>query len=90
MDSLLIEAGIIGVFAALLGMLIAFATSNAINYADLMMPAPPGRSEGYPIYIYISWFHYAMTSLVFIIIAALASVVATYGNAKVNIADALS
>ena len=86
----IIEAGIIGVFAALLGMLIAFATSNAINYADLMMPAPPGRSEGYPIYIYISWFHYAMTSLVFIIIAALASVVATYGNAKVNIADALS
>ncbi|NOY74006.1 MAG: ABC transporter permease [Gammaproteobacteria bacterium] len=86
----ILEACLIGVVATSLGMLIAYATANAINLASLMMPAPPGRSEGYPIYIYISWPHYLVTSVVLIAIVAFASFIATYNNAKVNIAKALS
>lgn len=84
------EACLLGVVATSLGMLIAYVTSSAINLADLMMPAPPGRSEGYPIYIYISWLHYLITSVVFIALVAFASFIATCKNTKVNIAKALS
>lgn len=86
----LLEAGLIGIAATTLGMLLAYATSNMINLAQVMMPAPPGKTEGYPIVIYISWPHYLMTSLVLIIIVTFASLLATYNATRINIAKSLS
>jgi len=86
----ILEACLMGLLATSLGMLLAYALANAINLAGLMMPAPPGKSEGYPIYIYVSWPHYLVTSGILIAIVALASLMAAYNNARVNIAKALS
>jgi len=86
----ILEACLIGLAATTLGMLLAYAISNGINLAELMMPAPPGKTEGYPIFIYISWPHYLITSAMLIILAALASFLATYKATRVNIAHALS
>ncbi|MFQ5487232.1 MAG: ABC transporter permease [Gammaproteobacteria bacterium] len=85
-----IEACLMGIIATTLGMLLAYILANAINLAELMMPAPPGKSEGYPIYIYVSWPHYLAASGILIAIVALASLLAAYNNARVNIAKALS
>lgn len=85
----ILEACLIGIIATSLGMLFAYTITNAINLAELMMPAPPGKTEGYAIYVYISWPHYLLTSLVLITIVVLASFVASYNNARVNIADSL-
>ncbi len=86
----ILEALLIGITASMLGMLLAYGTSHAINLSELMMPAPPGKSEGYPIFIYISWSHYLLTSLLLIAIVVSASLLATYNTTKINIATALS
>jgi len=86
----ILEACLIGLFATSLGMLLAYLAANAINLSHVMMPAPPGRTEGYQIFIYISWLHYLLSSLVLIATAVVASLMASYNNARVNIADALS
>ena len=86
----LLEALLIGLIATGLGMLLAYICANAVNLSQLMMPAPPGRSEGYPIFIYVSWPHYFVTSLVLMGITALASLAATYQTAKIKISEALS
>lgn len=84
------EACLIAIMASLLGMLCAYVMAYAINNAGMMMPAPPGRTEGYPIVVYVSWPHYITTSLVFIVIVILAALLASYNTAKAKIAEALS
>jgi len=86
----ILEAFLIGITASMLGMLLAYTASHAINLSELMMPAPPGKTEGYPIFIYISWPHYLLTSLTLITIVVSASLLAAYSTAKINIAAALS
>lgn len=86
----ILEALIISIAAAMLGMLLAYAISHAINLAEIMMPAPPGKTEGYPIFIYISWPHYLVTSLVLVVVVILASLLSACRAAKINIARAIS
>ncbi len=86
----ILEACLIGLAATTLGMLLSYAISNGINLAELMMPAPPGKTEGYPIFIYISWPHYLITSAMLIIVAAFAAFLTTYRVARTNIARTLS
>ncbi len=86
----ILEAFLIGITAAILGMLLTYTTSQAINLSELMMPAPPGKTEGYPIFIYTSWPHYLLTSLVLIAVVISASLLATYNTIKINIATALA
>ncbi len=86
----ILEALIISIAAAILGMLLAYAISHAINLAEIMMPAPPGKTEGYPIFIYISWPLYLVTSLVLVVVVILASLLSTCRAAKINIARAIS
>ncbi len=85
-----LEACLIGIFATSLGMALAYISSHGINLAQFMMPAPPGRTEGYPIYIYISWPHYLIISAILISIVVLASLSASYQAVKIKITDALS
>lgn len=85
-----LEACLIGILATSLGMALAYGATHAINLAHLMMPAPPGRTEGYPIYVYLSWPHYLATSAVLIAIVVLASLVASYQAVKVKMTEALS
>lgn len=85
----ILEALIIGLIATSLGMLIAYLCTHLINSAHFMMPAPPGRNEGYPIFVYISWSHYFVSSFIFIIITAFASFIATYKASKIKITEAL-
>ena len=84
-----LEACLVGLLATVLGMALAYGLSQAINAAGLMMPAPPGKSEGYPIYIYVSWPHYLAASAILLLISALASLMASHRNARINIASAL-
>ncbi len=86
----ILEACLIGLAATTIGMLLAYAISNAINLSELMMPAPPGKTEGYPIFIYISWPHYFITSVTLIITVVFASFIATRNATRVSIVKGLS
>lgn len=86
----IIEALLIGLIAVTLGMALAYGIATAINLADLWMPAPPGRSDGHPLQIYISLPHYLATSAVLMAVTAIASLTAAWRATRVNIAAALS
>ena len=59
----ILEAVLIGLAGALVGMLIAAASSISVIFLDIQMPPPPGRSENYPLYIYMSSWLYGLTML---------------------------
>lgn len=86
----ILEALLIGLTAVLVGMALGYSIANAINLADLWMPAPPGRSEGHPLYIYISLPHYLITAAILMVTTVIAALIATYRATKINIAEALS
>lgn len=86
----ILEALLVGLIAVLTGMALGYAIANAINLADLWMPAPPGRSEGHPLYIYISLPHYLATAAILIVTTVIAASAATYRATRINIAEALS
>lgn len=86
----ILEALLVGLIAVLAGMALGYAIANAINLADLWMPAPPGRSEGHPLYIYISLPHYLATAAILMVTSVIAASVATYRATRINIAEALS
>lgn len=85
-----LEACLLGLLATALGMALAWALAHAVNAAGLMMPAPPGKSEGYPIYIYVSWPHYLATAALLTLLAALAAWRAVRRNARIDIAATLA
>lgn len=84
-----LEGALIGAIGVMGGILLAWATSKGINAADLSMPAPPGKTEGYPLFIYISWTFYAMVSAVVFASVVFAAWLAAFYNARANIAEAL-
>ncbi len=86
----ILEALLIGLVAVSVGMALGYGSATAINLADMWMPAPPGRSEGHPLFIYISLFHYLATSAVLILITVVSALISSYKASKVNIATALS
>lgn len=84
-----LEGALIGAVGVIGGMLLAWTAARGINAADLSMPPPPGKTEGYPLFIYISWPFYAMVSAVVFASVILAAWLAAFYNARANIAEAL-
>lgn len=84
-----LEGTLIGAVGVIGGMLLAWAAANGINAADLWMPPPPGKTEGYPLFLYISWPFYGMVSAVVFASVVLAAWLAAFYNARANIAQAL-
>lgn len=85
----LYEGLIIGMFGGLIGLVAAFILGAVINYAGVVMPAPPGSTRGYPLFIdnvlgiYLGVFILiAMTTVVSTIVPALKA-------SRLKIVDAL-
>ncbi len=73
------EGGLIGLAGTALGMIIAVAVALALLGLDVQMPPPPGRSEGYPLQVYVDPLLYAITALG---IVSLCSVAAWFASRK--------
>ncbi|NJO16267.1 MAG: ABC transporter permease [Thioploca sp.] len=74
----MLEALIIGLLSNLLGVIGAWLTSVAVQFIDLQMPAPPGRSEGYPFLIHFS----PELSLYVVLVITLVCVIAAWLAAR--------
>ncbi|MGF1697062.1 ABC transporter permease [Vibrio kyushuensis] len=48
------EAGLLALIGSLIGGIITLLTSLILMVADVQMPPPPGRTDGYPLNIYFS------------------------------------
>jgi putative ABC transport system permease protein len=84
-----LEGTLIGSAGALAGMLLAAAVTVFLSFAGLQMPAPPGRSIGYPLYVNFSAGLYALTALIVIALSAGAAWVVSARAGRKPITDAL-
>ncbi len=85
-----LEAAMMGLIATSLGMLCSILVSYGVVAFDVQMPPPPGRSESYPLNIYISTMFYAWTVGVLVLSCGLAAWLAARKGAKQSIVGALS
>lgn len=67
------EGILIGVVGVLIGDLLAWAIILVLPYMGMEMPAPPGRSEGYPLLVAASLPLYAITNGAIVFLCALAA-----------------
>ncbi|KHD04779.2 hypothetical protein PN36_23620 [Candidatus Thiomargarita nelsonii] len=84
-----LEGMIMGIAGALLGILFAAGTSISLFFIDIQMPPPPGRSETYPLYIYMSTWLYSLTTLAVIILCIGAAWLTSHKAANKQIVEAL-
>ncbi len=85
-----LEAAMMGLIATSLGMLCSILVSYGVVAFDVQMPPPPGRSESYPLNIYISPIFYAWTVGILVLSCSLAAWLAARKGAKQSIVGALS
>jgi putative ABC transport system permease protein len=85
-----LEAFVIGVLGVLVGMAIAVSLSLALDFANVQMPPPPGRSDGYPLHILISMPLYAYVSLMVLATCVVAAFFAARRGVKKPIVEALA
>jgi len=83
------EAGIIGVLSAVAGMIIAASATLLLHIFPVMMPPPPGRTEGYPLYLYFDGGIYLQVALLIIIVSISAALLSARRGANKPIVEAL-
>ncbi len=83
------EAGIIGVLSALAGTIISAAATVLLHIFPVMMPPPPGRTEGYPLYLYFDPLVYFQVALLIIAVSILAALLAARRGVNKPIVEAL-
>jgi putative ABC transport system permease protein len=88
-QSFAMEAGIIGTLAALIGAAIAAGVTLLLYVVPVMMPPPPGRSVGYPLYLYFDPWVYIQVVLLIIAISILAAWITARRGANIPIVEAL-
>jgi putative ABC transport system permease protein len=85
-----LEALAIGTLGVLAGMLFAALLSFGLQFADVQMPPPPGRSDGYPLHILISLPLYLYVSLAVLATCVIAAYFAALRGVKKPIVEALA
>jgi putative ABC transport system permease protein len=83
------EAGIIGVLSALTGMIISGSATLLLHVFPVMMPPPPGRTEGYPLYLYFDAAIYIKVALLIIAVSIIAALFSARRGASKPIVEAL-
>ncbi len=83
------ESGLLGLISALLGVLLAGLVSLLFEQFPVMMPPPPGRTEGYPLLFQASPELYLIVALVIFFTAVLAAWVAARRGVGKPIVEAL-
>ncbi len=83
------EAILIAAVGVAVGIVVAGTVAMSIDWIGVMMPPPPGRSVGYPLYIYVSPIFYALSGAVIILVATTSAYVAAFRVTRIRITDAL-
>lgn len=83
------EGTLLGLLGTACGLLLAGAVSLTLLVADVQMPPPPGRSDGYPLQVAADPLLYALTALSIILLCAGAAWFASRKAAARPIVEAL-
>jgi putative ABC transport system permease protein len=90
MRNFLLEALVIGSLGSLLGVSLAGLVTVYLGFNTVMMPPPPGMTEGYPLAIAFSSSMYAQTVVVMVLVTLLGAFVAAHKGVKKSIVEALT
>jgi putative ABC transport system permease protein len=85
-----LEGMVIGGTGATVGMLLAGLATFVLLFAGIEMPPPPGRSAGYPLFLSFSPLHYAVVTLVVVLLASCAAWVVSSRAANKPVTEALA
>jgi putative ABC transport system permease protein len=85
----LYEGLIIGVLGGLIGLLTAFILGTIINYADVVMPAPPGSTRGYPLLIDNVFVIYLGVFILITMTTVVSTIIPALKASRLKIVDAL-
>jgi putative ABC transport system permease protein len=85
----LYEGLIVGVLGALLGLLIAYGLSMLINGTHIMMPAPPGRTTGYPLLVDTVPMVFGGVFLLMSLTTVVSTIIPAFRASRLKIVDAL-
>ncbi len=83
------ESGIIGVLSAVVGLIISASVTLLLYVFPVMMSPPPGRTEGYPLYLYFDPAVYVEVALLIVVVSVLAALLAARRGANKPIVEAL-
>lgn len=86
----LLEGLMLGILGGMLGLLAGVGLATLINHVKIMMPPPPGYTEGYLLRILVSPSILASTMMISVITAMLSSVFPAVRGSRLNIVRALS
>jgi putative ABC transport system permease protein len=86
---ILLEAAVLGLLGASLGIAIGAASAELITWAEWMMPTPPGSTQDYPIRILILTDILWQTFILGFLIAVFSSAYPAYKAARLPVANAL-
>jgi putative ABC transport system permease protein len=85
-----LEALVIGVGGALIGVLLAAGLSSLLAIANIQMPPPPGRSSGYPLLVHILPGQYVIRTVTVAALCIVAAWLASHRAARKPIVEALA
>jgi len=88
--NLICESMLIGLFGALLGVVLAGSLTAILPFANVMMPPPPGSNVGYPLMLNFSATAYAMISVMMVAITMVGGFLAARKGVKKSIVEALA
>ncbi|OQA33587.1 MAG: hypothetical protein BWY57_01077 [Betaproteobacteria bacterium ADurb.Bin341] len=86
----MLEGLVIGFGGALLGMIMALATTVFLMFANLQMPPPPGRSTGYALLVNYSTPLYLGATLAVLLVSGVAAWLVSAKAARKPITEALA
>lgn len=89
LSNFVIESTLIAVAGVVVGMAIAGIVAESIDRIGVMMPPPPGRSVGYPLYIFVSPEFYILSGITIVMVATASASVVVFRAARIRIVEAL-
>jgi putative ABC transport system permease protein len=84
------EGLVMGIAGVVVGVIFAIGTSVFFAVADIQMPPPPGRSDGYPLHINVSLALYLITSLTVVALSVAAAWFVSRKASRKPIVEALA
>ena len=83
------EGMLIGVFGGLFSAVFAFGISLLINHFNILLPPPPGFTDGYPLAIRNGFNFYIQIFMITVIVATFSSIMPAFRVTRMKIVDAL-
>ncbi len=83
------EGLIIGVLGAFVGLVVALGLALLINKAGIMMPAPPGRTSGYPLLVDLVPAVFVGVFILMSMTTVVSSLIPAFRASRMKIVDAL-